>query len=82
MTRFLATLTHFGVRSDTTDFEMLRIRLINIFALLAGGLTLVFGTLNVTLGIYTQGILIYSGLFILTVPTLNLNNRFKTYAAK
>ncbi len=61
------------MKDGQTQFDQRRIRIVNVFCLIAAFLIFLFGTLNLTIGATTQALIIYSGTIILAFPPIYLN---------
>lgn len=73
MFSFLSDIVQLGVDESYSSIENRRIRLVNIFSLVALMLILIFGLSNIFLGFVSQGAIILSGIFYVAIPPLLLN---------
>ncbi len=71
-----------GVNDDQSQFDQRRIRIVNVFCLIAAFLIFLFGTLNLTIGATTQALIIYSGIILLVIPPIYLNKIGKPEIAR
>lgn len=68
-------LTDAGVGTASDVIQKRRIRILNIFNLIATGIILCYATTNFIIGTYSQAAMIFSGLILLNIPVYILHKK-------